>query len=225
MTALAAVAPVAARAVPPSLRAIAVRTVASLVIAVIAPATLFWATLVVLNVYAAVVAALAWMSGAMCWRWATGRPVSRLLLLTLGIMTIRTTFTLVTGNTFVYFVQPVFADATVAAIFLGSLWTAQPLVARLAPDFYPIDAELAARPRMKRLFRRLTLLWGLVVVAKGTATLWLLLSQSMVNFVVIKSGAILTLTLLATAATIALSARVGRQEGLIGDLARDPETV
>jgi hypothetical protein len=48
----------------------------------------------------------------------------------------------------------------------------------LAPDFYPIDAALAARPRIKRLFRRLTLLWGLAIVAKGTTALWLLLSQS-----------------------------------------------
>ena len=82
-------------------------------------------------------------------------------------MTIRTGFTLATGNTFVYFVQPVFADAAVAAIFLGSLLSARPIVARLAPDFYPIDDALAARPRIRRLFRRLTLLWGLVIVAKG----------------------------------------------------------
>jgi intracellular septation protein A len=176
---------------------------------------LFWAAMVVFNVYAAVSVALGWMVAAMCWRWATRRPVSGLLILTLGIMTVRTAFTLATGNTFVYFVQPVFADATVAAIFLGSLWTARPIVARLAPDFYPIDAALAARPRIKRLFRRLTLLWGLVIVAKGTTTLWLLLSQSTRDFVLIKSTAIIALTLLAAAATLALSAIVGRQEGLL----------
>jgi hypothetical protein len=197
------------------LRAILVRVVVSLVIAVIAPAVLFWAAMVVFNVYAAVSVALGWMVAAMCWRWATRRPVSGLLILTLGIMTVRTVFTLATGNTFVYFVQPVFADATVAAIFLGSLWTARPIVARLAPDFYPIDAALAARPRIKRLFRRLTLLWGLVIVAKGTTTLWLLLSQSTRDFVLIKSTAIIALTVLAAAVTVALSAMVGRQEGLL----------
>jgi len=212
-------APVLLQSALPNLRAIVARTVVSLSIAVAAPAALFWATLVVFNVYAAVIVALVWMSGAMGWRWASGRQVSRLLLLTLGIMTIRTGFTLVTGNTFVYFVQPVFADATVAAIFLGSLWTAHPIVARLAPDFYPIDAVVAARPRVHRLFRRLTLLWGLVIVAKGSVTLWLLLSQSMVDFVVIKGGAIIALTLLAAAATVALSAIVGRQEGLLASSA------
>ena len=136
-------------------------------------------------------------------------------MLTLGIMTIRTGFTLATGNTFVYFVQPVFADAAVAAIFLGSLLTARPIVARLAPDFYPIDAALAARPRIRRLFRRLTLLWGLVIVVKASVTLWLLVSLSTVHYVLIQSSAIIGLMLTATVATLALSAVVGRQEGLL----------
>lgn len=35
----------------------------------------------------------------------------------------------------------------------------------------PLPTDQAARPRIKRLFRRLTLLWGLVIVAKGTTTL------------------------------------------------------
>jgi hypothetical protein len=213
--------PVLLRPALPQLKAVIARVAASLATAVVAPAALFAVTLVIINVYAAVSVALAWMVAAMCWRRATRRPVSGLLVLTLGIMTIRTGFTLATGNTFVYFVQPVFADATVAAIFLGSLWTARPIVARIAPDFYPVNAALAARPRIRRLFRKLTLLWGLVLVVKGSVTLWLLVSLSTVNFVLIRSGAILSLTLLTAVATVALAAIVGRQEGLLrpaGDL-------
>jgi uncharacterized membrane protein len=159
--------------------------------------------------------ALAWMAAAMVWRAVTGRPVSPVLLLALGILTVKTTFTLVTGNTFVYFVQPVFADATVASMFLGSLLMARPMVARLAPDFYPMDITLAERPGMRRLFRRLTLLWGVVIIAKGTVTLTLLVTLSLVDFVLIKSAAIIALTLLAAATTVALAAVVGRQEGLL----------
>jgi hypothetical protein len=199
----------------PGLKAVLVHTALSLLIAVVAPAVLISVTLLALNIEVAVLLALGWMAGVMCWRWATGRPMSGLLLLALGMMTIKTVFTLVTGNTFVYFVQPVFTDAVVATAFLGSLWTARPLVARIAPDFYPVDAALAARPRIVRLFQRLTLLWGLVIVVKGSLTLWLLLSQSMVDFVLIKSSAIIAITLTAAAATIALSVVVGRQEGLL----------
>ncbi len=198
----------------PRLRAVVARTVASLAVAVVAPAALFSATLLVFDVYVALVVALAWVAGAMCWRWGTGRPVSGLLMLTLGIMAVRTVFTLATGNTFVYFIQPVFADGAVAALFLASLLTATPIVARIAPDFYPVDAALAARPGVRQLFRRLTLLWGLVVAAKGGLTLWLLQSQPLVDFVLIKNGVIITLTCAAAGVTVALSAIVGRREGL-----------
>ncbi len=187
----------------------------SLATAVFAPAALLWVMLVIFNVATAVIVALAWMAGAMCWRWATKRPVSGLLLLTLGIMTVRTAFTLVTGNTFIYFVQPVFADFVVAAIFLGSLWSARPVIARLAPDFYPMSTAVAGRPEMRALFRRLTLMWGLVILVKASITLWLLESLSTVNFVLIKGGAIITLTLTAALVTVVWSVIVARQEGLI----------
>jgi intracellular septation protein A len=199
----------------PRLRAVVVRVAASLATAVVAPAAVFAGTLVLVNVYAAVATALGFVCAAMCWRWATRRPLSGLLLLTLGIMTVRTGFTLATGNTFVYFVQPVFADALVAAAFFGSLWTARPIVARIAPDFFPMDAALAARPAIRALFWRLTLMWGIVVLIKAGITLWLLESQSTVNFVLLKSSAVIALTLLAAAATITLSAIVGRREGLL----------
>ncbi len=188
---------------------------ASLATAVVAPAALFATTLVIFNITTAVLVALAWMMAAMCWRWAAGRPVSGLLLLALGIMTLKTAFTLATGNTFVYFVQPVFVDLAVATVFLGSLRSARPIVARLAPDFYPIDAELAARPGIQELFRRLTMLWGLVILVKGSVTFWLLMSLSTVNFVLVKGSAIMTLTLLAAATTVGWSVVVGRREGLL----------
>jgi intracellular septation protein A len=199
----------------PRLRDVTVRIVMSLLVAVVVPTTLFWAAMVVFDVQVAMIIALAWMAAAMVWRAVTGRPVSPVLLLALGILTVKTTFTLVTGNTFVYFVQPVFADATVATMFLGSLLMARPMVARLAPDFYPMDITLAERPGMRRLFRRLTLLWGVVIIAKGTVTLTLLVTLSLVDFVLIKSAAIIALTLLAAATTVALAAVVGRQEGLL----------
>ena len=205
---------IAPRPALPQLRAVVARAKASLATAVLVPRALFAATLITFDVMAAVAVALAWMVGATCWRQATGRPVSGLLMLTLGVMTVRTGFTLVTGNTFVYFVQPVFADAAVAALFLGSLSTARPLVARLAPDFYPVDAALAARPGIRRLFRRLTLLWGLVVLVKASVTLWLLVSLSTVHYVLVQSSSVIALMLAATLATVALSAVVGRQEGV-----------
>jgi intracellular septation protein A len=187
----------------------------SLITAVFVPALLLWAMLQLFDVTTAVVVALAWMSAAMGWRYATKRPVSGLLLLSLGILTVKTVITLATGNTFIYFVQPVFADAAVATIFLGSLWTARPVIARLAPDFYPMSAAVAARPEMCALFRRLTLMWGLVILVKAGITLWLLKALSTADFVLIKGGAITTLTMTAAVVTVVWSYAVARRQGLL----------
>ena len=199
----------------PHVRDIVARVAVSLATALVAPAVLFATTVVLCNVATAMIVALAWMVGAMSWRGATGRPVSAMLVLTVGIMAVKTAIAFATGNTFVYFVQPVFVDVTVAAVFLGSLWSARPVVARLAPDFYPMDAAIADRPGIRRLFRRLTLMWGLVILAKGSITLWLLVSLSTVDFVLVKGSAIITLTLTTAAATVLWSVVVGRQEGLL----------
>jgi uncharacterized membrane protein len=207
--------PVERRRVVPRLRDVVARVAVSIATAVVAPTALFAATLVIVNITTAVLVALAWMAGAMCWRWTTNRPVSGLLLLALGIMAVKTSITLATGNTFIYFVQPVFVDLVVSAVFLGSLWSARPIVARLAPDFFPMSAAVAASPPIRRLFRRLTLLWGLFILVKGTVTFWLLMSLSTVHFVLIKGGAIITLTLTAAVVTVVWSVIVGRQEGLL----------
>ena len=211
---------VAGPTAPPHLRDIVSRVAVSLATALVAPAALFATAIVLFNVATAMIVGLAWMVGAISWRGATGRPVSGLLVLTVGIMVVKTGIAFATGNTFVYFVQPVFVDVTIAIIFLGSLWSARPIVARLAPDFYPMDAATAARPRVRQLFQRLTLMWGVVILAKASITLWLLLSLSTVDFVLIKGGAIISLTLTTAAATVVWAVLVGRQEGLLGSVRR-----
>jgi hypothetical protein len=214
MTATVAIAPpsvsVASAPEAPRLRDVVVRVAVSLVIAVLVPAFLLWAMLVTFGFGVAVTVVLSWMAGAMCWRRATGRPVSGLLLLGLTVMTLRTAVTLMTGSTFVYFVQPAIADFVIAAVFLGSLLTARPVVAQLAPDFYPLDDARAARPEICSHFRRLTVLWGMVMLAKGIVTLWLLATLSTVDFVVVKSCAIFSITVLASTITIAWSVVVLR---------------
>lgn len=199
----------------PCLREILLRVLLSVATAVLAPAALLWATLVLFNFAAAVLAALAWMAAAMGWRRATHRPISGLLLLTLVVLTVRTVLSLATGSSFFYFVQPVFADVVVATLFLGSLWTARPVIARMAPDFYPLDASIAARPRMRALFRHLTLMWGLVILLKAAVTFVLLQSLATTDFVLIKGTAITALTIIAALVTVLWAVLIGRREGLL----------
>jgi len=198
----------------PRIRDVLARTAGSLTVACVIPAALIYLTLVAFNLATAVLVALAWTCGVIGWRWATQRRPSALLFLTVTIMAVRTGFTLATGNSYVYFIQPVFADALVAIIFLASLLSTRPVVARLAADFYPMAKTLASRPGIRRLFWRITLMWGLVILGKGSITLYLLQSQSVVDFVLLKGVAIVGLTSLAAGVTIWMSAVVVRREHL-----------
>lgn len=200
----------------PNLGAVIRRVALSLMIACVIPATVFYVCVVVADVWVAIVAALAWSYGAIVWRGLTRRRTSGLLILTAIVMTGRTAIAVVADSTFLYFLQPIISDGVVATAFVVSLATARPLVARLAGDFYPMDHELHMRPRVQRLFWRLTVLWAALCLGKAMMALWLLQSQSLETFVLVKSIFVLTVTALAVAVTIAVSAVVARKEGLLG---------
>ena len=192
------------------------RVAVSLLIATVIPATLFYVVMVVWDVWSAIIAALVWSYGAIAWRAVTRRRPSGLLMLTAVVMTGRTAIALVADSTFLYFLQPIISDGVVAATFLLSLATARPMVARLAGDFYPMDHELSLRPRIRRLFWHLTVMWALLCAGKAGGTLWLLGSQSLESFVLIKSVLVLALNAVAVAVTIGAAVLVARKEGLLG---------
>jgi intracellular septation protein A len=200
----------------PRLKVVLRRLGLSLTIACLVPAALFFASFKAFGVWPAIVVALTWSYGAMAWRAVTGRRTSGLLVLTAIVLTGRTVITLIAQSTFFYFLQPIITDGVVAATFLLSLASARPMVARLAGDFYPMDAELSLRPRMRRLFWRLTAMWAVVCLAKAVAMFWALNSLSLNTFVLVKSISMPATNLLAVAATVSAAVLVARKEGLIG---------
>jgi hypothetical protein len=199
----------------PQLRSIIIHLVVSLMTAVVIPSLLFYVCLVSMGAAVAVLAGLVWCYGAIAWRMATKRRASGLLALTVVIMTVRTGIALASGDTFFYFLQPVVMDAIVAAAFFGSLATARPVVGRLAADFYPMDNEIATRPRVQRLFWHLTLLWAFICLVRAGITLWLLESQSLVSFVLIKNLSLFATTIVSVTATVMAAVCVARKEGLL----------
>jgi intracellular septation protein A len=200
----------------PRLGAVIKRVGLSLLIACAIPATLFYACFRVNGIWTAIFVALAWSYGAIAWRAVTGRRTSGLLILTAVVMTGRTIIALATDSTFLYFLQPIISDGALGALFLLSLVTARPMVARLAGDFYPMDHELSVRPRIRQLFWRLTLMWAALCIGKALMTLWLLMSTSLDTFVLVKSVSVLSINALAVAITIGAAVLVARKEGLIG---------
>lgn len=201
----------------PCLGAVIRRVGLSLLIACAVPATVFYLCLRLEGVWVAIFAALAWSYGAIAWRAITRRRTSGLLILTAVVMTARTLVALATDSTYLYFLQPIISDGLIGLTFLVTMGTARPMVARLAGDFYPMDDELHVRPRIRRLFWYLTLGWAMLCIGKATMTLWLLESQSLETFVLVKSLSVLVLNGLAVAATIGAAVLVARREGLLGE--------
>jgi hypothetical protein len=199
----------------PQLRGILRHLGISILMANVVPSALFYLCLVLGNVWTALIAALVWCYGAMAWRVTTKRRTSGLLVITLVGLTAKTAFTLASGDTLVYFMQPAITDGAVAGMFLASLTTARPIVARLAADFYPMDDDIARRPRIQRLFWQLTLLWAVICLLKAVVTLWLISAFPLATFVAVKEVFILTTIVCGTAITLATACRVARSEGLL----------
>ena len=209
----------------PRLLTVVKRVSLSLLIAVVIPAVVFYGVFVLAGVWTAIIAALLWSYGAIAFRALTRRRTSGLLILAALLLTGRTVLSLVADSAWLYFLQPVISDGLVAVLFLLSLASARPMVARLAGDFYPMDHELAMRPRIRRLFRHLTVLWAVLGLAKAGMTLWLLQSQTLETFILVKSISMLAINVLAAFATIGLAALVARKEGLMGSTRPVPVAV
>src|SRR4051794_7869942 len=186
----------------PPVRTVLQHLALSLLWANLVPAGLFYICFSAGNVWAAVIAALTWCYGAMAWRVKTHRRPSGLLWLTVIGLTGKTALALATGSTFLYFAQPAVTDALFATLFLVSLATARPMVARLAGDFYPMDEDVARRPHVQRLFWRLTLMWAVICLARAVATLWLLESVPLITFVQVKSVLMPMIAIVGTATTV-----------------------
>jgi len=199
----------------PGLRAVVRRVAVSITVACAVPAGLFYSVLVLSGIWVAIGAALCWQYGALFWRAVTGRPTSGLLVFAAAVMTGRTLISFAADSPLLYFLQPVVTDCLIGAAFLGSLLLARPVVARLAGDFYPMTDDVASRPGVQRLFRLLTAMWAILYLGKASLTLWLLLSQSLETFVLVKSISVLTINIGAAAATILIASIVGRREGLL----------
>jgi uncharacterized membrane protein len=191
------------------------RCAVSITVGCLVPGLLFYSFYALAGVWPAIGAALAWTCGALVWRRTTGRPVSGLLVLAAGVMALRTVVSLVAGSPFLYFLQPVLTDLVIGSAFLLSMLTARPVVARMAPDFYPMDDATAAKRGVRRLFAGLTAVWGTVCLVKGGAMLWLLLTQSIDTYVMVRGMSVPVLNGLGFAITVTASVIVARREGLL----------
>src|SRR2546423_6481217 len=165
-----------------------------LIEATIVPAVLFYVCLLAAGLGAAYIAALSWSYAALGRRVVGRDPVPPILVIGVIGITVRTLVAVISRSSFVYFFQPVLTSVAMGGVFLVSVAIGRPLIATLAHEFWPLSPEVAARPRVVRLFRRLTLLWAGVNLASAALTLGLLVSLPLGAFLAVKQLSALGVT-------------------------------
>ena len=197
----------------PPLRVLARHALPRIVEGVIIPTLLFLGLLRLAGPMWAIAGGLVWSSLVIASRVARRRPVPTLVMLGLAALALRTTFSLAAGSSFLYFLQPTVGAAAAGCVILASALVGRPVILRLARDFCPLPDDVMAHGHLRRFFLGISVLWGVVQLLNAGITLWLLLSQSLGTFVVLRTTLGSVLTGSAIAITIVWFQRLHRTNG------------
>lgn len=169
---------------------------------ILVPLCLFYLLLTYTNLTGALFAALGWAFAAMARRVVTRSPIPAVLWLSTVLLVVRTVIGYATGSVFLYFLQPTVQNFLIAFGLLATVRLRRPLIARLADDFCAFPTALTSNLRVQRFFRRVSLLWALVFLTNGAATLWVLARATLGNFLMVTTAG--SFTLLGVAAVVSL---------------------
>jgi len=198
----------------PVLGAVTRRIVPTLIEATVIPAVLVYTFLALRSLVAAMGAALSWAFGVLLWRRLAGRAIPGVLVLAAIGLVVRTVVAMAAGSATLYFLQPVATTLVLAAVFLASLGSDRPIIARLAGDFCPLAPDVARRPAITKLFRDLTVVWAAVHVTSAVTTLTLLATLPTATYVAVKTLASVSICACAVVVTVARSVQIARREQL-----------
>ncbi|WP_433559822.1 VC0807 family protein [Pseudonocardia xinjiangensis] len=152
------------------------------------PLALFWVLFTQAGFDAGLYAALGWSGLAIGRRLVMRQRVPVVLLMSTMLLVVRTVVGLWTGSAFLYFLQPTVQNFVFAGALLVTLGFERPLLAKLADDFCPFPEALTGHPRIKRFFKRVSLLWACVFLVNGATTLAVLATQTVGNYLVVSTA-------------------------------------
>jgi hypothetical protein len=158
------------------------------------PMALFYVTLSVWGLKAAVLTGAAWYYLDIARRLARRQSVPATVLVGALLITVRAVIAFLTGSAFIYFLQPTLGTVAVGGAFGVSALAGRPLARTLAEDYLPLTAAFVAHPRVAAFFPKVSLLWCAVNLVNAAVTYGLLLSASTGQFLLLKSvgGPVLT---------------------------------
>jgi hypothetical protein len=184
------------------------------------PLVLFLVFLRLLGVWGAMTAGLVWVYSLILVRVCTRRRIPGILLLGALTLTARTIIAILANSVVVYFLQPSLATMLVAGAFLFSVALDRPLAGRLAADFCPLSTEMHANTHVRRFFRQISLLWAFAQAANAGITVWLLFSQSLSTFVLLRTVVSAGVTITAIIASALWFKRSMGRHGIVVHLPR-----
>ena len=175
------------RIVIPGLRAIVSHAWVNVVTGKIVPLVIFLALFSSLGITAAVLTALAWSLGLVAYQRANGHRIAGLVILSIVGNTAKTIVAVATGSVVAYFIQPTISTTLIGTAFLVSVPLGFPLAERLVRDFCPFDEATNNEPAFSAFFPRLSILWAATSLLNAAVTLYLLMTQSITNFLILKA--------------------------------------
>jgi intracellular septation protein A len=178
------------------------------------PLGLFYLVFTITGLKGALFAALGWSLLALARRVVLRKDIPAVLLLTTGLLCVRTLVGYLTGSVFLYFLQPTVQNFVFAAVLLLTLPLDRPLLAKLADDFCAFPTIITAHPHVRRFFRRVSLLWALVFITNGVTTLWALASATVGNFLMVSTAGSYSVVALAAGVSLIWFRRSLRAHGI-----------
>ncbi|WP_248959855.1 VC0807 family protein [Sphaerisporangium perillae] len=168
----------------------------------ILPVAVFYAGLLVAGVNGGLAMAVTWVYGGVALRLIRRQKVPGTVLLAMLAITVRAALALVTGDVVIYFLQPTLGVYCASLAFLTTAAAPRPLIQRVTTDLVPLPDHLVHHPRMRRFFVHLSLLWGTVQFVNGSLSLWLLFSESIETYLIVRTAAVAVLMVFAALASL-----------------------
>jgi intracellular septation protein A len=118
----------------------------------------------------AVVVGAAVAMAAFLWERRKGRA-GVLARLSLGFVVLQAAIGILSRNPILYFAQPVLIDTILAVIFIGSVPLGRPIIGMTARDAFAFPAEVDGSTTFRRVFGRLSIVWGVYFLLRAAIRL------------------------------------------------------
>jgi hypothetical protein len=152
-----------------------------------------------------------------------GRPAT-VVRAALVLVAIRAVVGVSSGSASVYLAQEIGIDALIASVMLGSVALGRPILAALAPEFYPFTPEMLASDTFRRTMRSITIAWGAYFLVRGLVRLGALLTLPRANYVLVVALTDAPFLIAMLGWSVYYTGRVFRDSSDWGPMMRDAES-